>query len=60
MRYRVHRLEAQEEKAREELEEFLNRLTGEVQAIVPYVSPIFRLMGATAKTKFLLIVEKVR
>ncbi|MCK6560253.1 hypothetical protein L6R21_13735 [bacterium] len=60
MRYRVHRLEVREEKAREELEEFLNRLTGEVQAIVPYVSPIFRLMGATAKTKFLLIVEKVR
>lgn len=60
MRYRVHRLEAREEKAREELEEFLNRLPGEVQAILPYVSPTFRLMGATAKTKFLLIVEKVR
>ncbi len=59
MKYRVHRLEAKKETARENLERFLNQLEGEVVAIVPYVTPTFRPMGATSKVAFLLIVEKV-
>jgi hypothetical protein len=41
------------------LEQFLNRLKGEVVSIVPNVKPIFRPMGATAKVDFLLIIEKL-
>lgn len=59
MKYRVHRLEAKKDTAQERLESFLNQLDGEVLAIVPYVTPTFRGMGATAKVDFLLIVEKV-
>jgi len=60
MKYRVHRLEVKEDTAQEKLEHFLNQLEGEILAIVPYVTPIFQLMGATSKVDFLLIVEKVK
>ena len=40
------------------LEEFLNRLKGEVVSIVPHVRPTFQLMGATAKVDYILIIEK--
>jgi hypothetical protein len=42
------------------LEEFLNKLEGEIVSIIPNVRPTFQLMGATAKIDFLLIVEKLR
>jgi hypothetical protein len=41
------------------LEQFLNQLDGEVLSIVPYVTPTFQGMGATAKVDYLLIVEKI-
>ncbi|MCJ7694545.1 MAG: hypothetical protein MUO40_03885 [Anaerolineaceae bacterium] len=59
MKYRVHRLEIKSEPAQEKLEHFFNKLDGEVLSIVPYVTPIFQGMGATAKVDFLLIVEKI-
>lgn len=59
MKYRVHRLEVNKETAQEKLEKFLDRLEGEVISIIPYVTPTFQGMGATAKVDFLLIVEKV-
>ena len=43
-----------------ELEDFLNRLNGEVISIVLNVKPTFQLMGATAKTDKLLVIEKIR
>jgi len=42
----------------DQLEQFLNKLGGEVLAVIPNVKPTFQLMGATAKIDFLLIVEK--
>lgn len=45
--------------APETLEVFLNQLRGEVVAVIPYTLPAFRAMGATAKTAFLLVVERV-
>ena len=58
MKYRVHKLEVKRDTAQEKLQSFLNQLDGEILAIVPYVTPSFQLMGATAKVDFLLIVEK--
>ena len=60
MKYRVHQLEVKEDTAQEKLERFLNQLDGEVLSIVPYVTPTFQGMGATAKVAFLLIVEKTQ
>ena len=60
MRYRVHQLEVKKDTAQERLERFLNQLEGEVLSIVPYITPTFQLMGATAKVEFLLIVEKIK
>jgi hypothetical protein len=56
---RVHRLEVKKDMAQEKLERFLNQLEGKVLSIVPYVTPTFQGMGATAKVDFLLIVEQV-
>ena len=58
MKYRVHKLEARKEVAQEKLEYFLNQLEGPVLAVVPYISPTFKLMGATSKVDFFLIVEQ--
>ena len=60
MNYRVHRLDVEEDTAEEKLERFLNRLEGEVLSVVPYVTPKFKGMGATAVVDFLLIVEKIK
>lgn len=60
MRYQVHQLKVKEETARETLQAFLNQLQGEIVTIVPYVRPIFMPFGATSRTDFLLIVEKIR
>ena len=58
MKYRVHRLEVKRDNMQEKLENFLNKLNGEVIAIIPNVKPTFQLMGATSKVDFLLIVER--
>jgi len=58
MKYRVHRLDVKSDNMQEKLQGFLKDLDGEVISIVPNVQPVFQLMGATAKTNFLLIVEK--
>jgi hypothetical protein len=42
----------------EKLEQYLNKLDGEVVSIIPNVRPTFQLMGATAKIDYILIVEK--
>jgi rhamnose utilization protein RhaD (predicted bifunctional aldolase and dehydrogenase) len=42
----------------ENLEQYLNNLQGEIVSIVPHVRPTFKLMGATAKIDYILIVEK--
>jgi len=58
MKYIVHRLEVEKENAQEKLENFLNKLDGELETVIPYTSPVFKGMGATSKVDFLLIVEK--
>lgn len=59
MNYRVHRLEVKQDSAQEKLEQFLNKLDGEVLTVVPYVSPAFQGMGATSKVVFLMVIEKL-
>ena len=58
MKYRVHRIEVKSDNMQEKLEQFINKLDGEVISIIPDIRPTFQLMGATAKIDFLLIVEK--
>ena len=59
MRYDIHRFDINMEKDQDKLKQFLNNLRGEIVAIIPNTKPTFQLMGATAKTNFLLIVEKI-
>ena len=60
MKYRVHQIDVKKDTAQEKLERFLNQLDGEVLSVVPFVTPTFQGMGATAKVDFLLVVEKVK
>lgn len=59
-KYMVHRIEVNSDNMQDKLEQFLNRLNGEVLAVIPNVKPTFKPMGATAKVDFLLIVERVK
>ncbi len=58
MKYMVHRVEVDEDSVQEKLELFLNRLDGEVMAVIPITKPKFLAMGATSVVKYVLIVEK--
>lgn len=57
--YKVHRFDLKMETDKDKLEDFLNKLRGELVAIIPNVKPTFQGMGATAKVDFLLIVENL-
>ncbi|EMR75015.1 hypothetical protein MBGDF03_00504 [Thermoplasmatales archaeon SCGC AB-540-F20] len=59
MKYDIHRFDLDMKKDQEKLKQFLNNLRGEIVAIIPNTRPTFQLMGATAKTDFLLIIEKL-
>ena len=59
MKYRVHRFDLDMNQDQGRLEEFLNRLDGEIVSIVPNVKPVLKGMGATAKVDFLYIIEKL-
>jgi len=58
MNYKVHRLEVQTDTMQEKLEQFINKLDGEVISIIPNVKPTMMFLGGSAKVDFLLIVEK--
>jgi hypothetical protein len=57
--YKVHRLDLKMESDKDKLEDFLNKLKGEIVAVIPNVKPTLQGMGATAKVDFLLIVENL-
>ena len=58
MNYKVHRLEVQTDTMQEKLEQFINKLDGEVISVLPNVKPTMMFLGGSAKVDFLLIVEK--
>ena len=59
MKYRVHRFDIDLAKDQIKLEQFLNRLGGEIITIIPNVNPKFTPGGMGAKVDFLLIIEKI-
>ena len=59
MKYRVHRIDVKSNTMQERIENFINKLEGDVISIIPNVRPVFLGMGATSKIDFILIVEKL-
>jgi len=57
MKYRVHRIEVKKDNMQEKIEQFLNKLDGEVVSVIPNVTQYFLCYGA--KIDYILIVEKV-
>jgi len=60
MKYRVHRIEVKSNNMQEKLEQFLNKLDGEVISVIPNVRPTFQGMGGTAKIDHLLVIEGIK
>ena len=58
MKYRVHRIDVKRNNMQEKLEQFLNKLDGEVISVIPNVTQYFLCYGA--KIDYILIVEKVK
>lgn len=59
MNYRIHKLEVNVDTAAQQLQQFLDRFDGDVVSIIPVVTPVFLMMGAVGRTKYLLVVEKL-
>ena len=57
MKYKVHHFPMRMTKDQNQLENFLNSLSGEVVAIIPNVAPV--PFTWHAKVDFLLVVEKL-
>lgn len=60
MKYRVHRVEVNNENMQEKLEQFIHQLAGEVVSVVPDVRPTLWILGGASKIVALLVVEKIR
>ena len=61
MKYKVHKLEIDMASDQEKLEQFLNKLSGDVVSIIPNIAKtsLLQIYGLTRKIDFLLIVEKL-
>ena len=62
MKYRVHRLDVKSDNMQEKLEQFVNKLDGEVISLIPNYAKttLFQIYGVTSKIDFVLILEKVK
>ena len=60
MKYRVHRIDVNGDNMQEKLENFINKMDGELISVIPDVRPTFQGMGATAKIDFILVIEKLK
>ena len=62
MKYRVHRLEVESSNMQERLEQFINKLDGEVISVIPNQAKtsLFQIYGVTSKIDFILIIEKLK
>ncbi len=60
MKYKVHKFDIHMEDDQMKLEDFLNRLQGEIVAIIPNNKKVTlaQIYGVSRKVDFLLIVEK--
>lgn len=58
--YKVHRFESEYSIKEEELEAFLNRLEGRVEAIIPEMGREFNPSGISSYVRYLLIVERTK
>ena len=60
MKYKVHQFDEKGKNIQHDLEDFLNKLNGEIISVLPHLTPTFQLKGSTAKIDYYLIVEKIK
>ena len=60
MKYRVNRLNVKTDNMQEKLENFINKMDGDLISVFPNAKPTFQMMGATTKIDYILIVEKLK
>jgi len=61
MKYKVHKLNVKNSIDREDLEQFLNNLDGEVVSVIPGIKKMSfaQIYGLTSRVDYLFIVEKI-
>jgi arsenate reductase-like glutaredoxin family protein len=58
--YKVHKFESENGIDQEELEDFLNRLEGHVEAIIPELGKEYYPKDVVSRVRHLLIVERLK
>lgn len=61
VKYKVHRLDVNDDNLQFKLETFLNTLSGEAMMITPHIArtTLFQIYGVKDKIDYFLIVEKI-
>jgi len=60
MKYRVNRIDVKADNMQEKLENFINKMDGELISVIPNVKPTLMPLGGSAKVDYILVVEKLR
>ncbi len=58
--YKVHKFDSENGIDQDELEDFLNRLEGHVEAIIPELGRKYNPIGVASYVKHLLIIERTK
>jgi hypothetical protein len=59
MKYKVHQFDEKSKNIQHDLEDFINKLNGEIISALPHLTPTFQLKGSTTKIDYYLIVERI-
>lgn len=61
VKYKVHRLDVNDENMQSKLETFLNTLSGEAMMITPHIArtTLLQIYGVKDKIDYFLVVEKI-
>ena len=60
MKYRVNRIDVKTGDMQEKLENFINKMDGDLISVIPNVKPTFMMIGGAAKIDYILVVEKLK
>ena len=59
MKYRVSRIDVKTGDMQEKLENFINKMDGDLISVIPNVKPTYLPIGGAAKVDYILVVENI-
>lgn len=58
MKYKTHKIDVTRSNMRQEIDNYINKLEGEIISIVPHTTTFFLFYGT--RTSYVVIVEKIK